>query len=133
MGLDASEMSVSPAQNFWKPPPVPAVATVTLTPGSTSRKASAAASLTGATVDDPSTVTVPLTSPLALPPAPPELLWPPHPLINSEAAATAVIPANFNEREDTSDSFQDQIHPDGWPAKLPTRLIKASTDEPRVN
>ena len=58
-----AEMSVSPAQNFWKPPPVPAVATVTLTPGSTARKRSAAASLKGATVDDPSTVTVPLTPP----------------------------------------------------------------------
>ena len=63
IGLDASEMSVSPAQNFWKPPPVPAVATVTLTPGSTERNRSAAASLSGATVDDPSTVTVPLTPP----------------------------------------------------------------------
>ena len=53
-------MSVSPAQNTLKPPPVPEVATVTLTPGSTSRKRSAAASVSGATVDEPSTATEPV-------------------------------------------------------------------------
>ena len=74
IGLDASEMSVSPAQNFLKPPPVPAVATVTLTPGATLRNISAAASLNGATVDDPSTVTVPLGPATGTPPVLPALL-----------------------------------------------------------
>jgi hypothetical protein len=37
----------------------------------------------------------------------------PHPLINSAAAANAVTPARFNEREDTSDSFQDRFTPEG--------------------
>ena len=113
IGLDASEMSVSPAQNFWKPPPVPAVATVTLTPGSTERNRSAAASLSGATVDDPSTVTVPLTPPPPAPPELPALFWPPHPLTNNDAAAKAVTPASFKDTEDTSDSFHDPFTPTG--------------------
>ena len=33
IGREASEMSVSPAQNFSKPPPVPEMPTVTLTLG----------------------------------------------------------------------------------------------------
>ena len=37
-------MSVSPAQNFSKPPPVPEIPTVTLTSGFSSRNSSAAAS-----------------------------------------------------------------------------------------
>src|SRR5215207_9884212 len=134
MGLDASEMSVSPAQNFWKPPPVPAVATVTLTPGSTARNRSAAASLSGATVDDPSTVTVPLTPPPLAPLALPELFWPPHPLTNSDAtAAKAVTPASFKETADTSDSFHDPSPVTGGRRTRQQRLIEAPLYERRVN
>ncbi len=64
-------MSVSPLQNFWKPPPVPEVPTVTRTLGFSSWKNSAAASLRGATVLDPSILMVPLrlpgVSPVVLP------------------------------------------------------------------
>jgi hypothetical protein len=40
IGREASEMSVSPAQNFSKPPPVPEVPTVIFTPGFSAWKAS---------------------------------------------------------------------------------------------
>ena len=43
IGREASEMSVSPAQNFSKPPPVPDSPTVILTPGFSSWNCSAAA------------------------------------------------------------------------------------------
>ncbi len=56
IGREASEMSVSPLQNFWNPPPVPEVPTVTLVPGVAFWNSSATASVTGATVLDPSTV-----------------------------------------------------------------------------
>src|SRR5829696_14394 len=69
MGRDAVEMSVSPAQNFSKPPPVPDVPTVILTSGYSSLNSSAAASANGATVDDPSIAIWPLMSP-----PPPEAL-----------------------------------------------------------
>ena len=62
-------MSVSPAQNFSKPPPVPEVPTVTLTPGCSSLKSSAAAVVSGATVLEPSTLTLPESS-LELLPSP---------------------------------------------------------------
>src|SRR5919108_314836 len=71
IGREASEMSVSPAQNFSKPPPVPEVPTVIFTPGFSPWKFSAAASAKGATVLDPSILMVPDSSPvlaLALPP-----------------------------------------------------------------
>ena len=54
IGRDASEMSVSPAQNFSKPPPVPDVPTVICTSGFSSWNSSAAASANGATVEEPS-------------------------------------------------------------------------------
>src|SRR5680860_834264 len=63
IGRDASEMSVSPAQNFSKPPPVPEVPTVTLTQGCSAWKSSAAASDRGATVLEPSMRIVPERSP----------------------------------------------------------------------
>ena len=62
MGREASEMSVSPAQNFWKPPPVPETPTVTRTSGATERNSSATASVTGKTVLDPSMATEPESS-----------------------------------------------------------------------
>src|SRR5215211_1559471 len=55
IGREASEMSVSPAQNFSKPPPVPEVPTVTLTSGFSALNSSAIASVSGPTVLDPST------------------------------------------------------------------------------
>ena len=60
-------MSVSPAQNFSKPPPVPEVPTVTLTPACSSLKSSAAAVVSGATVLEPSTLTAPDSLLLPLP------------------------------------------------------------------
>ena len=50
-------MSVSPRQNFWKPPPVPEMPTVTRVPGLARWNSSATASLIGKTVLDPSSVT----------------------------------------------------------------------------
>ena len=49
----ASEMSVSPEQNFLKPSPVPGPSTVMPTSGFSARKASALSADTGSTVDDP--------------------------------------------------------------------------------
>src|SRR3989304_736947 len=57
--LDASLMSVSPAQNFLKPPPVPLIPTVTLTLGYFFWNSSPTASLMGNTVLEPSALTVP--------------------------------------------------------------------------
>ena len=58
-------MSVSPAQNFSKPPPVPEMPTVILTSGFSSRNSSAAASVSGPTVLEPSIVIVPERFPAA--------------------------------------------------------------------
>ena len=55
-------MSVSPAQKRSKPAPVPAPLTVTWTPGCSSPKNSDAASANGCTVEEPSIVTLPLSS-----------------------------------------------------------------------
>src|SRR5215213_10572712 len=55
IGREASEISVSPAQNFSKPPPVPEVPTVTLASGFSALNSSAIASVSGPTVLDPST------------------------------------------------------------------------------
>jgi len=54
IGREASEMSVSPAQNFSKPPPVPDSPTVIFTSGCSSLNSSAAACVNGNTVDEPS-------------------------------------------------------------------------------
>ena len=64
---DASEMSVSPAQNFSKPPPVPDWPTVTWTLGCSSLKSSPAASANGKTVEEPSIRIVPVSSSFAPP------------------------------------------------------------------
>ena len=53
MGLDAPEMTVSPRQNFFIPPPVPDTPTVTLIPVSI-WNSSATASVIGYTVLEPS-------------------------------------------------------------------------------
>jgi hypothetical protein len=66
---DASETSVSAAQNFSKPPPVPDTPTVILTSGFSSRKSSAAVSDRGPTVLEPSMLIVPERLPP--PPLPP--------------------------------------------------------------
>ena len=63
IGREASEMSVSPAQNFSKPPPVPETPTVIWTSGFSSLNSSAAASANGPTVDEPSIAIWPETSP----------------------------------------------------------------------
>ena len=62
IGREAVEMSVSPAQNFSKPPPVPDWPTVTLTSGCSSLKSSPAASANGKTVEEPSIRIVPASS-----------------------------------------------------------------------
>ena len=59
IGREASEMSVSPAQNFSKPPPVPDVPTVICTSGFSSLNSSAAACVNGATVEEPSMAILP--------------------------------------------------------------------------
>ena len=62
-------MSVSPAQNFSKPPPVPDSPTVILTPGFSPWKASAAAWVSGKTVLEPSIAIA--AGEVAPPPLPP--------------------------------------------------------------
>src|SRR4051812_8720880 len=59
IGRDASEMSVSPAQNFSKPPPVPDSPTVIFTFGFCCWNCSAAAWAKGKTVLDPSMAILP--------------------------------------------------------------------------
>src|SRR5688572_22888446 len=54
MGREALDMSVSPRQNFSKPPPVPDVPTVTRAPRLARWNSSATASPMGKTVDEPS-------------------------------------------------------------------------------
>ena len=88
IGREASAMSISPAQNFSKPPPVPDSPTVTLTFGFSPWKPSAAAWANGKTVLEPSMAMLPDRSP------PPLLLLlssPPHAATPSasRAAATA--------------------------------------------
>jgi hypothetical protein len=56
-------MSVSPLQNFTKPPPVPLKATGTWTPAFAAWNSSATSSVIGKTVLDPSMVTVPARAP----------------------------------------------------------------------
>ena len=64
IGRDASEIIVSPRQNFLKPPPVPEIPTVTFVPVFF-WKSSATASVIGYTVEEPSIAMV-LTSALTL-------------------------------------------------------------------
>src|SRR3954451_8686434 len=89
---EASEMSVSPAQNFSKPPPVPEEPTVIFTFGLSSLKSSAAACANGRTVLEPSRAILPDRSP---PPPPPPLSSSlPHaatPRASTPAAAKTVI------------------------------------------
>ena len=59
IGREASDRSVSPLQNFSKPPPVPEMPTVTWTPEFAAPKASAAAVVSGPTVEEPSAEMVP--------------------------------------------------------------------------
>ena len=67
---DASEMSVSPLQNFWKPPPVPETPTVTWVPRLAIMNSSAIAWLIGNTVLDPSIATEPERPPSPSSPPP---------------------------------------------------------------
>ena len=68
-------MSVSPAQNFSKPPPVPDWPTVIFTSGFSSLKSSAAAWANGKTVEEPSMAMLPFRLPSAAAlPEPPERL-----------------------------------------------------------
>ena len=88
-------MSVSPAQNFLKPPPVPDWPTVTSmpSPSGVALNSSLAAAVNGATVDEPSTRTEPDAA--APPPALPEaagsevVSWPPHAARNRVGTASA--------------------------------------------
>src|SRR6185503_7597329 len=96
IGREASEMSVSPAQNFSKPPPVPDVPTVIFTFGFSPWNASWAAWAKGATVLDPSILIVPERSPpppllLLLLELPPLSSSPPHAAAPSASAAHATI------------------------------------------
>src|SRR5688500_9041618 len=83
-------MSVSPAQNFSKPPPVPEVPTVICTSGCSSLNSSAAACANGATVDDPSMLILPESC------SPPDSLCaadpPPAAVLVSSSSPQAVTP-----------------------------------------
>ena len=54
IGREASEIIVSPGQNFLNPPPVPETPTEMLTLGCTAVNSSATAWVIGKTVDEPS-------------------------------------------------------------------------------
>ncbi len=60
IGREASEMSVSPAQKRWNPPPVPATPTVMSTRGLVVAKRSAASCMSGPTVLEPSALIDPV-------------------------------------------------------------------------
>src|SRR3954468_22956792 len=72
IGRDASDRSVSPAQNRSKPPPVPEMPTVMFTLGLSPWNFSAAAVVSGPTVLEPSTWIVPDRSGWLVPPPPAE-------------------------------------------------------------
>ncbi len=96
IGRDASEMSVSPAQNFSNPPPVPEVPTVTLASGCSPMNSSAAAEDSGSTVLDPSITTGPE---MDSPSPPPVLSLPPHAArVNPAATATAATRVRWKWR-----------------------------------
>ncbi len=85
-------MSVSPAQNFWKPPPVPDCPTETLIPepSGVALNSSPAAAVSGPTVDEPSTRTSPeAAAPLLAPASVPESSWPPQAARNRVGMASA--------------------------------------------
>ena len=82
-------MSVSPAQNFSKPPPVPEVPTVIFTSGFSPWNCSAAAWANGPTVLEPSILMVPERS---LPPPPPPPLLPSSSSLPQAAAPRASTP-----------------------------------------
>ena len=63
IGREASEITVSPAVNFLNPPPVPEMPTGIWTCGCSFRKSSAAATVTGYTVEDPSMTISPESGP----------------------------------------------------------------------
>src|SRR6187397_303393 len=113
---EASLMSVSPAQNFSKPPPVPAVPTVTLTPGFAAWNSSAIASVRGPTVLDPSMRMEPDRSPLPAADDSSSLL--PHAATPKASTATEATTMSHLELVTLSPSRSFQLPADG-PASAP--------------
>src|SRR6476619_4052728 len=104
IGRDAVATSISPAQNFSKPPPVPDSPTVIFTLGLLPWKLSADAWANGYTVLEPSTVTLPERSEL-----PPSLSLPQPAANNATTAMRARIAVSENlkrELECTCCSFR---------------------------
>ena len=93
IGRDALEMSISPAQNFSKPPPVPDSPTEMFTSGFLAWNCSAAACANGNTVEEPSILIAPdsFASPdepeVSLP-----LLSPPHAPTPKASVALSTTP-----------------------------------------
>ena len=100
-------MSVSPAQNFSKPPPVPDVPTVICTSGFSSWNSSAAASANGATVEEPSIAIVPDSSP---PPSDAAASLPP-PLGSSSSPQAATPNASAPETASVSSKVLPHRNP----------------------
>src|ERR687897_51836 len=92
IGREAFDSWVWPSQNFLKPPPVPDVPTVMLTPVFSVMNSSAAADVSGPTVLDPSEAMAPLrAAPLpAEPSVPLPVACPPH-ADRASAPATARV------------------------------------------
>ena len=109
---DASEMSVSPAQNFLKPSPVPGPSTVYSKPGFASLNSRATPDEIGSTVDEPETKIEPETAPPAsgLPAAPPSVAGavvapePPPQAATKSAVASARPPMRLGVASVTKDS-----------------------------
>src|SRR5512145_1502751 len=93
IGREASEMSVSPAQNFLKPPPVPEMPMVTRTLGWDFWNSSATASVIGYTVLEPSAVIRPSRLELA---AAPETATTRARRVVQTSVTRCAIPASFN-------------------------------------
>src|SRR5918999_2955219 len=100
IGRDASEMSVSPLQNFSNPPPVPDVPTGTWTRPCSSWNSSEATVVNGATVLDPSILIVPDSCcwPPPWPAPPPPSSEPPPQATSAPVSATATVAERIDLR-----------------------------------
>ena len=102
MAREASEMSVSPAQNFLKPSPVPGPSTVMPTPEFAFENSSATRAEIGSTVDEPEMRMVPLE------PSPPP-----------ESGVSSLLDAagggDEHEREERGDQSKLPLHEIAFP------------------
>ena len=129
---EAFEASVSPLQNFSKPPPVPEMLTETRTPGLTSMNNSAATSEAGPTVEEPSITIEPVSSAVVS-----SVVEPPEVVVVAAGSDSAAQPASTRTDADISaaaaSSFFFKIclllrmDKDGLPASMTTLQHRADS------